>query len=170
MSPQEKEFSEIIESLVEQWGFRRHLGRVWSLLYLSEEALNPSQIEESLGLSKGNIHGILKELSKWGVVRKRRLDNDRNYYYEAEKHIWKSISNVFKARELRILGEAIERLQTLEGSIRDQKSQDQQEKIDKLQHIQQTVDTAYMLSSLLVNSDPEKLGKITKLVSKLRSL
>ncbi|MCB0327481.1 MAG: hypothetical protein KDD52_07675 [Bdellovibrionales bacterium] len=170
MSPEEKEFSEIIESLVEQWGFRRHLGRVWSLLYLCDKPLNPSQIEEALSLSKGNINGILQELTTWGVVHKTRLEGDRNYYYQAEPHIWKSISNVFKARELRILAEAIERLTRLETQTKNTQDPEQKTKLKKLHHIQETVNTAHMLSSMLVQSDPEKLGKITKLVSRLRSL
>ncbi|MEZ4846632.1 MAG: hypothetical protein R2877_06745 [Bdellovibrionota bacterium] len=89
---------------------------MWSLLYMRNQPLNPSQIEYELALSKGNVNGLLNELIDWGVVKKVRLGGDRNYYYEVEQQIWKSISNVLQSREARILDEAIERTSHLERS------------------------------------------------------
>jgi DNA-binding transcriptional regulator GbsR (MarR family) len=104
LSSEEEAFSRVVESLVEQWGFKPLLGRVWSLLYMRNQPLNPSQIEEELALSKGNVNGLLNELMMWGVVKKVRVASDRNYYYEVEQQIWKSISNVLQSREAQNFG------------------------------------------------------------------
>lgn len=168
---EEKEFSEIIGDLVEQWGFKRHLGRIWSLLYLRRKPMNPSQIQKELSLSAGNVNALLNELQTWGVVHRVRIANDRNFYYEAEPHIWKSMSNVAKARELRILEEAILEIKKLEESLKkkgkDPKAQYQSKQI---QHVYETLDSAFALARLIVHASPEKLSKMSRVVSRLRSL
>lgn len=171
LSAEEEAFSRVIESIVEQWGFKPLLGRVWSLLYMRNQPLNPSQIEYELALSKGNVNGLLNELMDWGVVKKVRLGGDRNYYYEVEQQIWKSISNVLQSREARILDEAIERTTHLEQVlINAGKNKQRDHQIQRIKHVRETLETAQTLTSMLIKSSPEKLAKISKLISKLRSL
>lgn len=171
LSAEEEAFSRVIESIVEQWGFKPLLGRVWSLLYMRNEPLNPSQIESELALSKGNVNGLLNELLMWGVVKKVRVASDRNYYYEVEQQIWKSISNVLQSREARILDEAIEKTTHLEGVLSQaSKNPHRDHQIQRLKHVRETLETAQTLTNLLIKASPEKLAKISKLVSKLRSL
>lgn len=171
LTNEEEAFSRVIESIVEQWGFKPLLGRVWSLLYMRNQPLNPSQIEYELALSKGNVNGLLNELIDWGVVKKVRLGGDRNYYYEVEQQIWKSISNVLQSREARILDEAIERTTHLEQVLTDAgKTHHRDHQIQRIKHVRETLETAQTLTNLLIKSSPDKLAKISKLVSKLRSL
>jgi DNA-binding transcriptional regulator GbsR (MarR family) len=171
LTAEEEAFSRVIESIVEQWGFKPLLGRVWSLLYMRNEPLNPSQIEYELALSKGNVNGLLNELIDWGVVKKVRVASDRNYYYEVEQQIWKSISNVLQSREARILDEAIERTTHLEHVLTSAgKNPHREHQIQRIKHVRETLETAQTLTSLLIKSSPDKLAKISKLVSKLRSL
>lgn len=171
LSQEEQDFSRVIESLVEQWGFKPLLGRVWSVLYMRNQPMNPSQLEEELCLSKGNVNGLLNELSTWGVVKKVRVANDRNYYYEVEQQIWKSISNVVQARESRILQEAVERITDLEQTVNDNKKlPNRDHQIQQLAHVRQALETAQSITNLLVKASPEKLAMMSKLVSKLRSL
>ncbi len=113
MTPEETKFADIIENLVEQWGFRRYLGRIWSLLYLRPQPLTPSQLQQELDVSIGSVSGALTELLQWGVIKKTRIAGERSHYYEVETHIWKSMCNVLRAREQRILEEASSGLQEL---------------------------------------------------------
>lgn len=76
MSEEEIAFSEIIGDLVEQWGFNRHLGRIWSLLFLRQKPLSPSDIQQGLSLSAGSVSSGLSELQIWGVVKRIRLVGD----------------------------------------------------------------------------------------------
>ncbi len=171
LSNEEQAFFHVIESLVEQWGFKPLLGRVWSLLYLRQKPLSPSQIEEELAISKGNVNGLINELLKWGVAQKVRIPGDRNYYYQVEQEIWKSIANVFESRETRILNEAVNRLTTLEENLKGNgKNEKNDHQIKRLKHVREALETAQTLTSMLVKSSPEKLATVSKLVSKLRNL
>ncbi|NBX67555.1 MAG: hypothetical protein EBR01_01175 [Proteobacteria bacterium] len=170
MSEEEVAFSEIIGDLVEQWGFNRHLGRIWSLLFLRQKPLSPSDIQDGLSLSAGSVSSGLSELQTWGVVKRIRMAGDRNFYYEPETRIWKSVANVLRTREIRILEEAhgglnalVERLQ---GRIKEDGVDFQ---IKRIKQIREAMETAHLLFTALVNGSPLALPKIGRLFDKFRS-
>jgi DNA-binding transcriptional regulator GbsR (MarR family) len=84
------------------------MGRVWTLLYLSDEPLAAHVLRERLQLSAGAISMTLNELARWGVVRKVFRQGDRHDYYEAESSLWRMISRVLRERELAEVVLAIE--------------------------------------------------------------
>ncbi|MEQ9076903.1 MAG: MarR family transcriptional regulator [Sandaracinaceae bacterium] len=111
-TPQEMWESELIASdalgrLMEFWGFKRNMGRIWTVLYLSDEPLTAQDLRERLQLSSGAVSMTLKDLSRWGTVRKVWIQGDRKDYFAAEGDLWKMISRVFRERELVEVQEAI---------------------------------------------------------------
>ncbi len=91
--------SDSIGRLIEFWGFKRNMGRLWSILYLSDRPLSAPEIQERLQLSAGAVSMTLNELMRWGVVKKVWLQGERRDHYEAEGNFWKMISRVFNERE-----------------------------------------------------------------------
>jgi DNA-binding transcriptional regulator GbsR (MarR family) len=104
----ERIVSDAVGRLMVVWGFKRNMGRVWTLLYLSNEPLAASVLRERLQLSAGAISMTLNELARWGVVHKVWRQGDRHDYYEAESSLWKMISRVLRERELSEVVLAIE--------------------------------------------------------------
>lgn len=107
----ERIVSDAIGRLMVLWGFKRNMGRVWTLLYLSDEPLTAHVLRERLQLSAGAISMTLSELARWGVVRKVFLQGDRHDYFEAESSLWKMISRVLRERERAEVVLAIEALE-----------------------------------------------------------
>jgi DNA-binding transcriptional regulator GbsR (MarR family) len=93
---------------MELWGFKRNMGRVWTILYLAGEPVTAAQLRDRLQLSSGAVSMTLNELSRWGVVRKIWVQGDRRDYYEAEANVWKMISRVMREREQSEISQAIE--------------------------------------------------------------
>ena len=104
----ERIVSDAIGRLMVVWGFKRNMGRVWTLLYLSNEPLAASVLRERLQLSAGAISMTLNELARWGVVHKVWRQGDRHDYYEAESSLWKMISRVLRELERAEVVQAIE--------------------------------------------------------------
>jgi DNA-binding transcriptional regulator GbsR (MarR family) len=107
----ERIVSDAIGRLMVLWGFKRNMGRVWTLLYLSDEPLTANALRERLQLSTGAISMTLSELARWGVVRKVFRQGDRHDYFEAESSLWKMISRVLRERERAEVVLAIEALE-----------------------------------------------------------
>ena len=107
--------SDSIGRLIEFWGFKRNMGRLWSILYLSDRPLSAPEIQARLQLSSGAVSMTLNELLRWGVVKKVWLQGERRDHYTAEGNFWKMISRVFKERE-RV--EVLDAIDIMEDAIR----------------------------------------------------
>jgi|ERR1700686_2350090 HTH-type transcriptional regulator, glycine betaine synthesis regulator len=94
------EVADAVGALMEFWGFKRVMGRVWTTLYLGDDPLSAAELCERLEISTGAASMTLTELERWGVVRRSRKPGDRREYFEAETDIWKMVSRVLREREL----------------------------------------------------------------------
>jgi DNA-binding transcriptional regulator GbsR (MarR family) len=99
--------ADAVGALMELWGFRRQLGRVWAVLFLSDRALAAPELCDRLGISTGLLSMSLAELKRWGVVRAIAIPGDRKEHFEAETNVWKMVSRVLREREKRAVEEAL---------------------------------------------------------------
>ncbi len=99
LSPSEAAVSDVVGRLIEFWGFKRNMGRVWTVLYLSPEPLSAEDLRHALQLSSGAVSMTLSELARWGVVRRVWIQGERKDFYTAEVQLWRMISRVFNERE-----------------------------------------------------------------------
>ncbi len=107
--------SDSIGRLIEFWGFKRNMGRLWAILYLSDRPLSAPEIQDRLQLSSGAVSMTLNELTRWGVVKKVWIQGERRDHYAAEGNFWKMISRVFNERE-RV--EVLDAIDIMEDAIR----------------------------------------------------
>ncbi len=110
--PSEAAVSDVVGRLIEFWGFKRNMGRIWSVLYLSPEPLSAEELRHALKLSSGAVSMTLNELARWGVVRKVWVQGERKDFYAAEVQLWRMISRVFSERERIEIVTAIEAFET----------------------------------------------------------
>ncbi len=115
LSASEIAVSDVIGRLIEFWGFKRNMGRVWSVLYLSPGPLSAEDLRHLLRLSSGAVSMTLSELSRWGVVRKVWVQGERKDFFVAEVQLWKMISRVYSEREKVEIVAAVE---AFEGALR----------------------------------------------------
>lgn len=146
----ERIVSDAIGKLMVLWGFKRNMGRVWTLLYLSNEPLTAFVLRERLQLSAGAISMTLNELARWGVVHKVWRQGDRHDYYEAESSLWKMISRVLRERELSEVDHTIEALEDALASLqRRATSTDAARVSTQRERIQQLIELARLGRSML---------------------
>src|SRR5512133_999618 len=93
--------ADAVGALMELWGFRRQLGRVWSVLFLSDRPLAAPELCDRLHISTGLLSMSLAELRRWGVVRAVEIPGDRKEHFEAETNVWRLVAKVLRAREMR---------------------------------------------------------------------
>jgi len=98
--------ADAVGRLMEFWGFRRHMGRLWTVLYLSPEPMTTADLSEILQLSSSAVSLSLGELVRWGAVRKTWRPGERKDFYQAEGSIWKLLRRVYERRELNLIREA----------------------------------------------------------------
>jgi len=106
-----------IGQLMELWGFRKNLGRVWTVLFLSDGPMSAADIADHLSLSRGSTSMALQELLRWGVVRKSWKQGERKDFFEAEENVAKMVLRVLNERELPAIDEAIGSLKGVLGAL-----------------------------------------------------
>jgi len=104
------EFTEIAGQLSVRLGLSRTVGQLYALLFLSDEPLSLDYMVEKLKVSKGSVSTNVRELEKWGAVRKVWVKGSRKDYYEANRDTLKIVINRFK-------GGIQERLNEMSGGI-----------------------------------------------------
>lgn len=110
--------ADAIGDVIEHWGFRKALGRVWTVLYLAGEPLPASEVCERLQMSTGAASTALTELQRWGVVRRVWRPGERKEFFEAETDFWKMISKVINERERFLASSVRQRLEQATGLLR----------------------------------------------------
>lgn len=104
-SDAELQVADMVGRLMQFWGFKRPMGRLWTLLYLAPEPLTAADIAQSLHMSAGAVSMTLNELGKWGAVKKTWRPGERRDFYEAETSVWKLVRRVIGDRELTLVRE-----------------------------------------------------------------
>lgn len=95
----EKRMADAVGTAIEFWGFKQNHGRVWSVLYLDRRAMTAAELQKRLGLSKGAVSMVTRELERWGVVHRVKGTTSDSWRFEAETDLWKMMSRVFEERE-----------------------------------------------------------------------
>ncbi len=108
--------ADAVGALMELWGFRRQLGRVWAVLFLSERPLPAPDLCERLQISTGLLSMTLAELRRWSVVKSVPIPGDRKEHFEAETNVWRIVRRVLAEREKKAVESA---LATFEAALAD---------------------------------------------------
>jgi HTH-type transcriptional regulator, glycine betaine synthesis regulator len=110
--------ADAVGELMELWGFRRQLGRIWAVLFLSERPLAAPDLCERLQISTGLLSMSLTELRGWGVVRSVAVPGDRKEHFEAETNIWSLVRRVLAERERRAIDAALATVEHALGEVK----------------------------------------------------
>ncbi|MCX5745459.1 MAG: ArsR family transcriptional regulator [Proteobacteria bacterium] len=164
--------ADAVGALIEAWGFKRNMGRMWAVLYLDDHPLTAADLGERLGLSTGSVSMLLTELMQWGAIKKAWVVGERREHYEAETSIWKMVSRVFRDRELRWIRTASEQFEEARAELVPATDPRQAMIAARVAGLAQlAVVGAHLMESILegesVDSLPLKtLGELTKLGDK----
>jgi DNA-binding transcriptional regulator GbsR (MarR family) len=115
----ERRAADVVGALLVLWGFKRQMGRVWTVLYLSEHPLTAAEACERLGISTGLLSMTLSELRAWGAVHTVNVPGERRDRYAAETRIWRIVLGVLGRRERSALADA---LAAFEAAMADARS------------------------------------------------
>src|SRR5215831_8736069 len=114
-----------VGNVIEFWGFKHNQGRIWAMLYLRGTSMTATQLEEELGLSKGAVSMLVRDLERWGVVLRIRQPGTGAWHYRAETDLVRMVSRVIQEREgafitrIRADFEEARRLATASGGGRE---------------------------------------------------
>lgn len=146
--------TDTVGRLAEIWGLKRNLGRTWSVLFLVGRPMTAVELQQALGLSTGAVSMTLRELHRWGVIRRQWKPGGRQKLYIAEIDVWHVVSRMLRARELVELYSALDKLEQALVEFRKEldTADDPKERLEIERRAKRTeglLDLIRMLASLL---------------------
>ena len=146
LAPWESLVVEACGSAIEFWGFKRNQGRMWALLYLRESSLSSTELMDELGLSKGAVSMLTRELEGWGVVRRVRDASEKVFRFGAETDLMKMISRVLAQREAALVSRVKADLDDALAQARAAgASEEVRERIERMRTLAAVVESAVKL-------------------------
>ena len=139
------------------WGFSPVMGHMYGILYLSADPLTADHMADELAISKGNVSMTLKNLDRWGMIRKSRRKGDRKEYYEAEPNFIKIFVNIMSERRNRdfdrSLGTVGECLDCLAKADKTKEAVFMKERLSNMHRFFKTLDASVMTLLKLVGKE-----------------
>ena len=134
LSEPEIAVTDAVGRLMGFWGFKRNMGRVWAVLYLSPHPLTAADLRDLLQISSGAVSMTLAELTRWGVVKKVWVQGERKDFFVGEVGLWRMISRVLGERERSEIVSAVESferaIETLEQRKKSERGDEARAKFD----------------------------------------
>jgi DNA-binding transcriptional regulator GbsR (MarR family) len=110
--------ADAVGGLMELWGFKRQLGRIWAVLFLCDRPCCAPDLCDRLQISTGLLSMSLAELRRWGVVRSVEVPGDRKEHFEAETNVWRLVTRVLREREMAAVRGALATFERALGEVR----------------------------------------------------
>jgi DNA-binding transcriptional regulator GbsR (MarR family) len=82
-----EQFIDQVGEFAASLGLNRSVGQLYALLYMSPSPLSLDEMAEACDMSKGNASINLRELERWGAVRRVYVRGDRKDYYEPHRDV-----------------------------------------------------------------------------------
>ena len=146
-------FVEAVGRLGGSLGISRVASQLYALLYLKGRPLSLNEMVDYLKVSKGNVSVNIRELERWGAVKKIWKKGSRRDFYQAEEDVLRIM--VTRLREgmnkrLSPVGELLKEVEnSLNGNQKETGKQEKvyREKIKQAKEIYETIEQGLQLLS-----------------------
>ena len=145
LAPWEAQAVDAVGIIIEFWGFKRNQGRVWALLYLRGRPLSAGELQDELGLSKGAVSMITRELEQWGVIHRIRTPRSRAWRFEAEQDLMAMVRRVVESREQTVISRVRTDLANAEAAAALSGRPADAERVAKMRQVADLVDVSVSL-------------------------
>jgi DNA-binding transcriptional regulator GbsR (MarR family) len=113
----ERDFVELWGDMSSWWGVSRTMAEIHGLLYITGAALSAEEIQERLGISRGNVSMNIRTLVEWGLVRRIRKRGDRREYFESLADVWEMFTLLAAQRKRREIDPVLRTLHQCRDSL-----------------------------------------------------
>ena len=142
---------ESMEQSAEVYGLSRSAGRIYGVLYFSENPLSISELVDRTGYAKSTISNVTRRLTRIGLIRRRSSEGGgRRVQYVAEREIWFILQDVFQQYVQREIQTTLRTIQRADNQLPEDTGLDAN-RIDELretyENLQEIVDLASELSA-----------------------
>lgn len=160
---------EAVGGVIAFWGFKHNHGRIWAVLYLRNTALTAADIQECLGLSKGAVSMLTRDLENMEIIERIIDPHSGTRRYAANTELTSMISSMIKRREAGVIRQARVTLTEAEEDACSQGAPaDVIERIRRMRQLADVMEQALMVFLGTTNLDFRSFLDSVRLAMRLR--
>jgi len=95
-----------IGDFIEYWGFKSIQGRIWSLVFLSDQPISTPEIVETLGVSKASVSIGINDLIERELIESSGKIKNGAVTYTPTPNAGAVVRKVLRERELKLIASA----------------------------------------------------------------
>lgn len=141
-----------VGEFIDYWGFKAIEGKIWSLTYISDRPLGPSDYIQAFDISKGLVSQCVKRLVEYDVLIEVSEAGKKKQFYRANDDLVNVIKGVLRVRERRMLEQVEKSAKSLE-KVGSKKLEKLEVDIDKVKKVGELTQAAKVLLEMMVNND-----------------
>lgn len=128
---------ESMEQSAEVYGLSRSAGRIYGVLYFSEEPLSIPTLVEETGYAKSTVSNVTRTLTRIGLIHRRSSEGGgRRVQFEAEREVWFILQDVFQQYVQREIQATLRTIRRAEEQLSETDTQDR----ERIQNLHETYD------------------------------
>ncbi|SEH54100.1 DNA-binding transcriptional regulator GbsR, MarR family [Halopenitus malekzadehii] len=138
---------ESMEQSAEVYGLSRSAGRIYGVLYFSEEPLSIPELVDETGYAKSTISNVTRTLTRIGMIYRRSSEGGgRRVQYTAEREVWFILQDVFQQYVQREIQTTLRTVQRAQAQLPDD-SKNETERIEELRETYEDLQEIVTLAS-----------------------
>ena len=151
---------ETVSNMCSKFGLNHFVAQLYIVLYMSKVPLSLDDLVERLKVSKGNISVNIRELERWGAVRKIWVKGSRKDFYEAKvdiKHILSDRIRSSMEKRMHEITSVLEEFNATvsqsEGDLTEEERQDirfYKDRLKRIEEIKNLISTGLTLFSKVI--------------------
>ena len=151
------------------WGFKHNQGRIWALLYLRNTAMTAAELQNNLGLSKGAVSMLTRDLERLEIIERLIDPEHGTRRYVANTELTGMISSMIQRREAGVIRQARTTLMEAENDARKSgASSDVVDRIRRMRQLADVMEQALMVFLGTTNLDFRGFLESVRLAMRLR--
>ncbi|UWG47567.1 DNA-binding transcriptional regulator GbsR, MarRfamily [Halanaeroarchaeum sp. HSR-CO] len=145
---------ESMEQSAEVYGLSRSAGRIYGVLYFSDEPLSIPELVDETGYAKSTISNVTRTLTRVGLIHRRSSEGGgRRVRYTAEREIWFILQNVFQQYVQREIQTTLRTIQRAQAQL----SEDSETETERIEELQETYEDLQEIVTLASEFTTEEL-------------
>ncbi|MFD1571875.1 GbsR/MarR family transcriptional regulator [Halorubrum laminariae] len=138
---------ESMEQSAEVYGLSRSAGRIYGVLYFSEEPLSIPELVDETGYAKSTISNVTRTLTRIGMIHRRSSEGGgRRVQYTAEREVWFILQDVFQQYVQREIQTTLRTIQRAQAHLADD-SENETRQIEELRRTYEDLQEIVTLAS-----------------------
>ena len=147
---------ESVGEFIEYWGFKKIHGRIWAVIYLSDEPVSTPEIVDKLEVSKGLVSVAINELLDHELISAAGKVKNGAVTYTSRENAAQTVRKVLRQRELAMV---ISAEKALEGLFSKSKEKLKEENVSK-EKVFDLLDLTTSSKKILIRLTSQEIGTI----------